>query len=255
MELHTQYAPVPALSRAALVLKAVFENGGLPAKDIARRCPCPKTTFYRLLAELVHSGYLYEDEQTKLYTSGPLFEQGFAGREEQQARMKELAAPVLERLAQQSGQTVKLNIACGRACCVAALALGPQKIRITVDEGTRYPLHTGAAGKLLLAYQGQAAIHSYFETPPEQCTPLTITDETRFQNIARDIRRQGYAFDTGEFIPQVGAVACPVRGAGGRVIAAVSIAYPQAIFRSERLPELVALLHSATQELSECMVQ
>ena len=144
MELHTQYAPVPALSRAALVLKAVFENGGLPAKDIARRCPCPKTTFYRLLAELVHSGYLYEDEQTKLYTPGPLFEQGFAGREEQQARMKELAAPVLERLAQQSGQTVKLNIACGRACCVAALALGPQKIRITVDEGTRYPLHTGA---------------------------------------------------------------------------------------------------------------
>ena len=74
MELHTQYAPVPALSRAALVLKAVFENGGLPAKDIARRCPCPKTTFYRLLAELVHSGYLYEDEQTKLYTPGPLFE-------------------------------------------------------------------------------------------------------------------------------------------------------------------------------------
>ena len=82
MELHTQYVPVPALSRAALVLKAVFENGGLPAKDIARRCPCPKTTFYRLLAELVHSGYLYEDEQTKLYTPGPLFEQGFAGREE-----------------------------------------------------------------------------------------------------------------------------------------------------------------------------
>ena len=66
---------------------------------------------------------------------------------------------------------------------------------------------------------------------------------------------RGYAFDTGEFIPQVGAVACPVRGAGGRVIAAVSIAYPQAIFRSERLPELVALLHSATQELSERMVQ
>ena len=95
MELHTQYAPVPALSRAALVLKAVFENGGLPAKDIARRCPCPKTTFYRLLAELVHSGYLYEDEQTKLYTPGPLFEQGFAGREEQQARLKELAGPCL----------------------------------------------------------------------------------------------------------------------------------------------------------------
>ena len=109
MELHTQYVPVPALSRAALVLKAVFENGGLPAKDIARRCPCPKTTFYRLLAELVHSGYLYEDEQTKLYTPGPLFEQGFAGREEQQARLKELAGPVLEQLAQQSGQTVKLK--------------------------------------------------------------------------------------------------------------------------------------------------
>ena len=255
MEHDAQYAPVPALARATLVLKAVFESGGLPAKELAHRCPCPKTTFYRLLAELVHSGYLCEDEQTKLYTPGPLFEQGFVNREEQQARLKGLAGPVLEQLALQSGQTVKLNIACGRACCVAALALGPQKIRITVDEGTRYPLHTGAAGKLLLAYQGQAAIHNYFKIPPEPYTPLTVTDEARFQNIARDIRSQGYAFDAGEFIPQVGAVACPVRGAGGRVTAAVSIAYPQAIFRSERLPGLVALLRNATEGLSAHMAQ
>lgn len=61
----------PRWARATLVLKAVFESGGLPAKELAHRCPCPKTTFYRLLAELVHSGYLYEDEQTKLYTPGP----------------------------------------------------------------------------------------------------------------------------------------------------------------------------------------
>ena len=107
MEHDAQYAPVPALARATLVLKAVFESGGLPAKELAHRCPCPKTTFYRLLAELVHSGYLCEDEQTKLYTPGPLFEQGFVNREEQQARLKELAGPVLEQLALQSGQTVK----------------------------------------------------------------------------------------------------------------------------------------------------
>ena len=50
-------------------------------------------------------------------------------------------------------------------------------------------------------------------------------------------------------------MACPVRGAGGRVTAAVSIAYPQAIFRSERLPGLVALLHNATEGLSAHMAQ
>ena len=50
-------------------------------------------------------------------------------------------------------------------------------------------------------------------------------------------------------------MACPVRGAGGRVTAAVSIAYPQAIFRSERLPGLVALLRNATEGLSAHMAQ
>ena len=183
MEHDAQYAPVPALARATLVLKAVFESGGLPAKELAHRCPCPKTTFYRLLAELVHSGYLCEDEQTKLYTPGPLFEQGFVNREEQQARLKELAGPVLEQLALQSGQTVKLNIACGRACCVAALALGPQKIRITVDEGTRYPLHTGAAGKLLLAYQGRRLSTIISKYRPSPIRPSRLRTKRGFKTL------------------------------------------------------------------------
>lgn len=251
----TGYVPVPALARGGRILAAVLEKGSASARELARQCPCPKTTFYRLLAELVHSGYLGLDPESGRYIPGPLFEGGFAAREEARVRLRELAAPVLEQLARDSGNTVKLNVASGRSCCVIALALGTQKIRILVDEGTRYPLHTGAAGKLLLAYQGEEAIRRYFQIRPERCTPLTVTDEARFQHIARDIRAQGYAFDAGEFTPQIGAVACPVRGPGGQVMAAVSIAYPQAILRSERLPELMALLREGTVRLSQRMQQ
>ena len=57
----------PALARATLVLKAVFESGGLPAKELFTPLPMPEKPLLPPVGGTVHSGYLCEDEQTKLY--------------------------------------------------------------------------------------------------------------------------------------------------------------------------------------------
>lgn len=245
------YTGVPALERAAQVLEQVLAApAGLTARELYHRCQFPKASFYRLLQAMEKSGYLECQPGSGRYFAGGLFGRAYRSRDEQLQRLRQAAQPTLERLARQGRETAKLNVISGGACYVLAIAPGPQRIRITVDEGTAYPLHTGAAGKLLLAYAGDEAIRAYFGgRPAESYTPQTVTDETRFLQIAKGIRQQGFALDTGEFIEQIGAVACPVRLPGGQVAAAISIAYPNVLFHEVRIEQLVSLLKAETARL------
>lgn len=247
------YTGVPALERAAAVLEQVLRApGGMAASELYHRCRFPKASFYRLLQAMEKGGYLEQDPESGKYFAGRLFLCAYRTRDEGLQRLRRAAQPSLERLAQRSGETAKLNVLSGGACYVLATAPGPQRIRITVDEGAAYPLHTGAAGKLLLAYAGDEAIRAYFGgKAAERYTPQTITDETRFLQIARGIRQQGFALDTGEFIEQIGAAACPVRLPGGQVAAAVSIAYPNVLFHEVRIEQLVELLKTETGRLEK----
>ena len=251
------YTGVPALERAAQVLEQVLHApAGLAAKELYRSCGFPKASFYRLLQAMEQNGYLQQDPQSGRYFAGRLFRYAYRSRDEQLQQLRQAAQPGLERLAQHSGETAKLNVISGGSCYVLATAPGPQRIRITVDEGAAYPLHTGAAGKLLLAYAGEEAIRAYFGgKAAERYTPQTITDEARFLQIARGIRRQGFALDTGEFIEQIGAAACPVRLPDGQVAAALSIAYPNVLFHEVQIERLVSLWKGETARLEKELAQ
>lgn len=247
------YTGVPALERAGQVLRLVLNAPvGLKASELYRCCRFPKASFYRLLQAMEKEGYLQYRPESGRYLAGPLFERAYRSRDEQHGLLRQAAQPVLERLAELSKETAKLNIISGGACYVLATAPGPQRIRITVDEGAAYPLHTGAAGKLLLAYAGDEAIRAYFGgKAAARYTPQTVTDEARFLQLAKGIRQQGFALDTGEFIEQIGAAACPVRLADGRVAAAISIAYPNVLFHEVQIERLVKLLRQETARLEE----
>lgn len=251
--MQAEYAPIPALERAAQVLQVVLESpSGLPAKHIAAACPAvPKTSFYRLLSALVASGFLMFDAQRSVYCAGELFTRAYESQDQRLQVLLRVAQPHLEQLAQAARETVKLNVLSRDMCCVMRTVPGPQRIRITVDEGTNYPLHTGAAGKILLAAQGAGAVHRYFAGPVKRYTPHTLVTEQEFWQAMAVIEKQGYAVDPGEYIPEIGAVACPVYDAHGRVAAAVSIAYPNQLRGPAAVRQLAALLVAATAAISQ----
>ncbi len=88
-------------------------------------------------------------------------------------------------------------------------------------------LHTGAAGKVLLAFappEVQAKVLN--KGTLKKLTPNTITDPEKLARELEAIRRRGYAFSAGERVSDVWSVTAPVFDHEGKICGAIGITGP-----------------------------
>jgi DNA-binding IclR family transcriptional regulator len=104
-------------------------------------------------------------------------------------------------------------------------------LRADIRPGTRMPLHASASGKALLANMSDLDIDQLLpESPLPASTRVTHCHRNGLLAEIRLIRERGYAKQTEEFVEGISAVATPVFDAGGRALAALSIAGPSSRF-------------------------
>jgi DNA-binding IclR family transcriptional regulator len=87
---------------------------------------------------------------------------------------------------------------------------------------------------MLLAHLPEGELKELTDGPLARFTSLTITDPSRLARGLAQIRRQGWAFDRGEFAPSINAYAAPVPDRSGRVIAALSVPFLAGADRARR---------------------
>jgi DNA-binding IclR family transcriptional regulator len=81
-------------------------------------------------------------------------------------------------------------------------------------------------------------------------TPNTITDEGELLQALGKIRRQGYAYDLEEILPDLCCVGAPIRNHTGQVIAAISMSVPAYRFQRSQAELRRAIVRTA-KTLSE----
>lgn len=118
--------------------------------------------------------------------------------------------------------------------------------------GSRVPLHACAPGKAILATRSTDAVEAYLQGEPlAERTDRTITDQTELRRELRSVRDQGIAFDRGEAVDGVNAVAAPIMD-GETAVAAMGVAAPATNLSGKRLQEDLpglVLNHVTTLEL------
>ena len=113
------------------------------------------------------------------------------------------------------------------------------------DVGRTYPIHAGAAGKAILAWQPQVLDRPGLKLG--QVTPATITDAAKLRRELERIRQRGYAESESEMVPGAASLAVPVqveRRSGPVVVAALGIVVPP---HRRDLPRLVPVLQVAAR--------
>ena len=122
--------------------------------------------------------------------------------------LAEVARPVLERLRTDTGESVQLYVRDGdhRVCLVSLQAT--HELRTIVAEGARLPLGVGSAGRILAS-------------PDDEDAAGRPAGEG-----AHDGEAGGWVASVEERAPGVASVSAPVRGPGGRTVAAVGISGP-----------------------------
>jgi len=112
--------------------------------------------------------------------------------------------------------------------------------------GARLYAHCSALGKVLLAYSPEEEVKQIIRSAGlPSFTPNTITDEEELAQALAKIRKQGYAYDLEEILPDLCCVGAPIYNYTGQVIAAISMSIPAYRFRRSQAEYRDAIVRTA----------
>ena len=216
---------VAAVDEAINLLMLVAQHPGNGLTELSKRSGNTKARTYRLLCTLEQRGLVGRRGDAAEYFLGfTAVTLGAAANE--QVDLPRIVEPSLIALEEQFRETVVLRVRDGFDSLCVARRDSSRSLRVNSSVGSRYPLHAGASGKLLLAHAPEAFQAEVLARELERATKATPVSAQKLQQMLDTIREQGYATSNGEWVEDVAAVACPVRDANGQVVASLSISTP-----------------------------
>jgi len=218
---------VPVLERAMDLLTLLEKSErGETIRELTRDLELPRSTVYRILNTFSAYDVVRRNGDGAFLLGTRLL--ALAARVAPVRTRYDLAAlamPFMQKLSEQTGEPSKLSVRDGDRALVVAAVLGSHEYSPTPAAGTNYPLHAGAASKLILAHMPADEIDRLLSAPLKRYTPRTIVEPAKLRADLGRIRRQGYARDQGEHGASVHAIAAPVFEPDGRFVGALSIPF------------------------------
>ncbi|GAB6986581.1 IclR family transcriptional regulator [Nocardioides pyridinolyticus] len=233
-----------AVDRAAqLVATVVHASEPLTFADLQEASGLAKSTTSRMLAALERADLLERDRDGS-YVAGSLFWL-YAARHDPWEELVRLARPAMERIGEETGETVHLSVTRGEK--VVQVAQVDSRYLLGTRDWTEIevPAHTSALGKVFFAW-GALPLP---DGPLEALTPQTITDADALRSDGARTRKRGWAITDGELEIGLTGVAVPVHGSRGDVVAALGISGPTPRLE-DRLDQLGTNLSSHAAQLS-----
>jgi IclR family transcriptional regulator, acetate operon repressor len=242
-----------ALDRGLSILEHMAgQPEGVRLAALADELGIPNSACHRLLVELQGRGYVRQLRSHGDYVlTTKLVSLGLGCLSN--AGIVDIAEPLLERLAQASGELVRLAMVDGDRLTWVAKAQGTRRgLRYDPDMGMDARLSCTASGHAwLLTMNDERALalvtRQGFGLPKDfgPKAPTTVKSLLGFLHAART---RGYAMIDEVFAPGMSAMAAPVMRRG-EAIGVISIAGPRIRLTRDRMLELSAALLAAAMEL------
>ena len=211
-----------------------------------------KSRVHRLCCTLINSGHLVRTSRStyrlgpKLMVLGKVYEKSNS--------LKSIAAPLMNRLTRDTGESTALFVIDGAKAICLARAMGSSRLVFSVNEGDSIELAYTAAGRVLLAHTETDFINKV----------LARTKQTRIADNAklgieeinhelRRIRKHGYGVDDRESSEGITAIAAPIFDYENKVPAALVIVGPSFRFTKDTRQEHLEKLLEASGKISILM--
>jgi IclR family transcriptional regulator, acetate operon repressor len=233
-----------AVDRAALLVSTVVHaDEPLTFADLQEASGLAKSTTSRMLAALERCG-LVERDPAGSYVAGSLFWL-YAARHDPWEELVRLARPVLERLGEESLESVHLSVTRGEQ--VVQVAQVDSRFLLGTRDWTEVdvPAHASALGKVFYAW-GALPVPT---DGLERLTDATLADPDALRRDVLRTRERGWAMTRDELEVGLTGLAVPVRGARDDVVAALGISGPTARMDG-RVEELSHTLQAYATQLS-----
>jgi DNA-binding IclR family transcriptional regulator len=227
-----------AVQRALRILDAFTQlPGDAGTNELARLTGINASTVSRTLSTMVDAGYVVHVPESGRYRLGPHL-LALANHALGSIDLRGLARPHLAALEAATGETATLSVPGDPDAVTVDFVSSRSSVASIARVGRPSVAHATAAGKVMLAFAGPAA-----ERPLERFTEHTIVRADQLAGQVDEIRRRGWARAVGEREPDLNAVAAPVFGVGGELVAILGVQGPAGRFdgpaQDAAVPELL----------------
>ncbi|MDN0199474.1 IclR family transcriptional regulator [Streptomyces sp. S.PNR 29] len=235
---------VRSVRRALDILGLLSEDRPvITLREITEATGLAKTTALRLVQTLEESGLLWSHPAG--YTAGPgLWRWAYLARSQWEVPRE--TRKVMRDLADRLGETVNLFIARDVHRVCVAHEESPHPLRHVVDVGDEQPLWAGASSKVLLRDASDARLRRVALSSPHG---EAYAD--RLRAWAEEAAQRGYAVSSSEWDDGLTAVAVPVTGLSGAVVASLSLSGPSQRFPYEAVERFATDLAEAAALISD----
>ncbi|GAB2589621.1 IclR family transcriptional regulator [Streptomyces capparidis] len=233
----------------ALRILPLLAEGPANLEQVAARLDVHKSTALRLLRTLHEHGLVYRQGDQRYRLGARLFALAQAALENLDVR--ETAHPHLVALNEECGHTVHLAVYEEGEVVYIDKVDSRYPVRMYSRIGKPVAITVAAVAKLLLAdlpEPERRALAARLEYP--RYTARSITGPEEFLAELARVRDQGWATDFGGHEESINCVAAPIRGADGRVVAAMSVSAPNVVVGSDDLLSLLPRVRAAAEAIS-----
>ncbi len=244
---------VQSLERGLAVIRAFdADHPELTLSEVARVTGLTRAAARRFLHTLVELGYVRGNG--RLFALRPrILELGYAYLSS--LGLPEVATPHLETLVATVHESSSVSVLDGDEVVYVARVPTRRIMTVVIGVGTRFPAYAASMGRVLLAGQSDEWLDGYLASVRLQpLTQRTITDPARLRAELVRVREQGWALVDEELEEGLRAIAAPIHGPRGNVIAAVNVSAPTRrgspeTLRDELLPHLLAAVRHIEEDL------
>lgn len=232
-------------------LQILIRLGDRPATldELAAALGVHKTTVLRLLRTLADEHFVFRDGNQHYHLGARIHELSSCGLDQREVRG--IAAPHLAAFNRAHGRTTHLSELSGGEIVYIDKLESHDNIRMASRIGLRGPVHSTAAGKVLVADLPEPELDVLLAGLTfARATPNTITDAAAYRAELARVRELGWGHDREENEPSINCIGAPIRDASGRAVAAVSVSVPDIVMTDEQLLTLLPMLKDVVDAIS-----
>lgn len=221
--------------------------------ELARLAGYDKAATRRFLVSLQKHDFIEQNPDDRKYRLGAAFLR-FARVREATMPLTSIIQPVLNRLAETTGETAHASFFSGNHMSTIAIAEPQRSTRVFVDPSQLLTLHATASGLCCLAFTDQREVKAVLATIQlERHTQSTIVSKKEILAHLEGIRRRGYARAESSFESDTIGTAVPFFNGSKRLVGTLAVASVASRFTPELDALVVKKLFEAALEVTSAL--
>lgn len=214
----------------------------LTVADIAKKTNIPESTTYRLVQSLEKKEVIYR-HAGYISLGVRILDMAKTIYEQMNENLITFANPIMESLSNEIDETSVLVVRRGNIGVTVHYVNGSHLIGFVVSNGRTLPLHLGASGKAILAFESDHYIDTFIKeanvkSPNELIKELSL------------IKKVGFVQTIGEVDSNIVGIAAPIFDQTEMITASISVLGPEDRFSGATTSQAISAVRKAAQKIT-----